>query len=513
MLRTTSSVNQLRVDGAVADLFGESARDSRGTGNPPRMIIWNQWLYRQNFPLLTVFLRLMSKYKETCCVKTSRNSQNILNKRNWPNSAPMLVSRRTLRKDTSSSHVMMMHSTIWKDHVESIPYLKVRNQPRERVDPWKHEDRHSPGCEGLLSSRTLRCGDHDRIFFSWQNCFLGSHRERNQQIRHRNVWKNPVACVENRGTGKPVAEAESRPTPTLTLSLVCILYRERNWINVEPAKFSQGCFEVSEFHDQTVATWWYSSSRRWWSCKIWRLGRIVSVKVCGYFVLVSWSWDQVLGKSRRTEEKRFSTAFEQCFQTFLVFPSNLATFRRYSRSSCIARQCTVPKWLRRSHLPQWERSRLALRHPEWIEKVSKGTGSPCFSQPWTRRTPINIRKKFNTIWKNPDSRCTKILGVFTKIRYIGAIWNSLREKDCSSIKHDPTQSLFSTLYMRLVLRKWYTWRLERFLLQSIQISKNTASRTHAKFASWTSGSVSFRSKNILRPSKRMKREVRGNSSR
>ena len=54
---------------------------------------------------------------------------------------------------------MMMHLTICKDHVESILYLEVRNHPT-------HEDRPSPGCEGLLSSMTLRCGDQDRIFIS-----------------------------------------------------------------------------------------------------------------------------------------------------------------------------------------------------------------------------------------------------------------------------------------------------------------------------------------------------------
>ena len=35
------------------------------------------------------------------------------------------------------------------------------------------------------------------------------------------------------------------------------------------------------------------------------------------------------------------------------------------------------------------------------------------------------------------------------------------KKDCSSIKHDHMQSLFSTHYLRYVSRKWYTWRLER----------------------------------------------------
>ena len=44
-----------------------------------------------------------------------------------------------------------------------------------------------------------------------------------------------------------VAKAQSRPKPTLTLSLVSIPYRERKWIDVEPGKFSQGCFVVSKF--------------------------------------------------------------------------------------------------------------------------------------------------------------------------------------------------------------------------------------------------------------------------
>ena len=35
-------------------------------GNLQRMKIWNQWLYRQNFLLLLLLLRLMPKYKKTC---------------------------------------------------------------------------------------------------------------------------------------------------------------------------------------------------------------------------------------------------------------------------------------------------------------------------------------------------------------------------------------------------------------------------------------------------------------
>ena len=79
ILRTIISASQLSVHGAVTDLCGELARNSR---TPSRMRIWNQWLYRHNFQLPTLFLRLMPKYRETCCVKTSRNSKNCLNNRN-----------------------------------------------------------------------------------------------------------------------------------------------------------------------------------------------------------------------------------------------------------------------------------------------------------------------------------------------------------------------------------------------------------------------------------------------
>ena len=68
------------------------------------------------------------------------------------------------------------------------------------------------------------------------------------------------------------------------------------------------------------------------------------------------------------------------------------------------------------------------------KKSQKGQAVSVSSQPWTRCTPVKIWKKFSTIWTNPELRCTKILGEFTEIQCIGAIWRSLKEKDCSSIK-------------------------------------------------------------------------------
>ena len=62
-----------------------------------------------------------------------------------------------------------------------------------------------------------------------------------------------------------------------------------------------------------------------------------------------------------------------------------------------------------------------------------------FSQPWTRRKPIKIKKKLNTIWTIPEWRCTTILGEFTKVQKKDAIWNSLNAMEGSSIKPDRQQ--------------------------------------------------------------------------
>ena len=67
-----------------------------------------------------------------------------------------------------------------------------------------------------------------------------------------------AASVGDKSTGKLVAKARPRRTPTFTLSPVSFPYRERKWIDIESGKFSQGCFEVSKFmirklrHDESV---------------------------------------------------------------------------------------------------------------------------------------------------------------------------------------------------------------------------------------------------------------------
>ena len=79
------------------------------------------------------------------------------------------------------------------------------------------------------------------------------------------------------------------------------------------------------------------------------------------------------------------------------------------------------------------------------EKVSKGTGSRCFSLQWSRWTTIKVWQKFDTTWTSQGSYHTQILGDLIKIHCIGAVESSLRRKDCNFIKHDHTQSFSTTL--------------------------------------------------------------------
>ena len=212
------------------------------------MRIWNQWFFRQNFLLLTPFLRRIPKYKETCCVNTSRKSQNFLNNRNWPNSAPMLVSRRTLRKDTSSLHLMRLHLTIWKDHVESISRGSV--ETRRSVQSWDVKVCYHQGRFGVEIMIQSLFRDRTVPWVRIVNGINNYETETSEEI--------PVASVEIRSTGKLVAKAKLLPKPTLTLSPVSIPCVERKWIDGEPGEFSQGCLEVSNFmirllrHDESV---------------------------------------------------------------------------------------------------------------------------------------------------------------------------------------------------------------------------------------------------------------------
>ena len=58
-----------------------------------------------------------------------------------------------------------------------------------------------------------------------------------------------------------------------------------------------------------------------------------------------------------------------------------------------------------------------------------------FSEKRTWCTPIRIWKKFNSIWINPESRCTKILGEFTKKKSKKVLFEACSEKRIAVLSH------------------------------------------------------------------------------
>ena len=102
-------------------------------------------------------------------------------------------------RTVSSSPLMKKDLTRWKDHVESTPYLEVRNHPA-----WEGGSVETPRWAQSWMWRSTYIKDVT-VWRSWsnfflrQNCFFGSHREWNQQIRDRNVRRNSCCnCVEQR---------------------------------------------------------------------------------------------------------------------------------------------------------------------------------------------------------------------------------------------------------------------------------------------------------------------------
>ena len=89
----------------------------------------------------------------------------------------------------------ILHYTWWrrsriKEKSMSRVYVASRLEsiPSKRVVFLKIQKRPGLGCEGceLSSSKSLRCGNHDRISVSSGKSFLSSNYVRNRQIRDRN---------------------------------------------------------------------------------------------------------------------------------------------------------------------------------------------------------------------------------------------------------------------------------------------------------------------------------------
>ena len=427
------------------------------------MRICNQWWYRQNFRMPTLSLRLLWMYRETCCENTSRNSQNFLNNRNWPNYASTLLSRRILEKDNNPSilHCTWWRRNWWNEDILSRVHItsKWRSIPRETVDSWKHEGRPSLG---------------------WIFAFI-------QDVTVLRSWSN--LCFETEQFLGFASWTESTNT----------------WPKRQKQFLLQALRTEAHFylrHDETILRGGDGAAR---------FDDLAEKFKARFDGASQWSveaWITFLAKGGRPKKRFQCCLTSQFFQTFPVFPNNSGTFRRYSRWSYIARQCAVAGWLRRVHIPRREREWMnSIIRVDWSqeEEASKRTDNQYFSQQWIWWTTIKIWKKLNTIWRNPESQCTtNTWGAHPKTVY----WCNLKLAQRKGLQFFQTRphaiTLFNTLPAICIENVVYMKTGEELSCKFFK-SRRLPRWTYAKFAIWTSGSVLSRSEKLHRPSKRTMR--------
>ena len=121
------------------------------------------------------------------------------------------------------------------------------------------------------------------------------------------------------------------------------------------------------------------------------------------------------------------------------------------------------------------------------EKVSRMGGMLVF---FTAVNPIWSARRSRVRPDEAQNRSEeKQLEKHTNMQFFGVTGGLFRVKDCSSIKHDPTQSFFTTLYPRCASRRWWTWSQEmNCTVKCISLLCFSAENcAQAEFALWTPG--------------------------
>ena len=158
-------------------------------------------------------------------------------------------------------------------------------------------------------------------------------------------------------------------------------------------------------------------------------------------------------ESRRDSNVAWIPVHLKIFYTFDQFKAILEE----KNWSYIARQRVVTERLRRAHLSRWKLPSSSLDW-FWMWKCQEKEACGVF---YSRKSFADQHKEVEYDLTKTQNCSAQKMESTPKIQYIDVIWGLLRVKDCSSIKHDPTQSFSTTLYPRCASRRWWTWSQEK----------------------------------------------------
>ena len=240
LLRTVISSNQLSVYEAIADLCNELPEDLRAPEKPAapdhveKMEIPTDLPAEENSDQCTA--------TEKPCARIRAKIRTIVRRPEIvPNYALMWVWSMS-KKDNTSTPLM-------KDKKDATFVPRIHDASKreedscERMDSQEHEDPSSLGHTSFVTTKT------DTVLKFWSNlCF------KTEPLSSVRIVGGIDKCVtvsmltkeeEDIASGKTIAKARPRQKPTVTLTSISILVRERKWIDIE----------TQRSNDQTCLTW------------------------------------------------------------------------------------------------------------------------------------------------------------------------------------------------------------------------------------------------------------------
>ena len=234
-------------------------------------------------------------------------------------------------------------------------------------------------------------------------------------------------------TGKPVANARPKQTPSSTWSWAEVDVRRTRMIR---QKLS-GSIGID---DQIAATWWHSTSRKWRSSQIPRLGINISFRMNVFFALVNSNMAKFLAKwTWSHEEIPILSGSQFTWNSTVPLQDNVLLPNEFAEHIChVGSSHDLHSIIQSGLIPDGKKVKKG-RHAVFFAAVSPMFAGQQNKVVYDLTKPRIAPYKIN--WEvHQNTVCWSIRGL-------------LKEKDCTSIKHDPTQSFFTTLYPRCASRR------------------------------------------------------------
>ena len=243
ILRTIISVNQLSINGAVPDVCKELSKDSEVAGKPAA----NEDLEPKEIPT------------ELPIADPHTNAElqgNLL--QDYEHKFEQLPVDQKLPKPCSDAGLKMVaKGQFFITHEEEGPD-EMKNLCRECKLPRSEEASRVGGwilgntkiglvLDAKVCLHQKRYGIEIVVEFLFRDRTVSWVRIVNGINNYLTKTSETMSLenVEHRVTGKPAAKAKPQPKPTVTLSPVSIPFRLRTWIDINPKRFRQNCFQSS----------------------------------------------------------------------------------------------------------------------------------------------------------------------------------------------------------------------------------------------------------------------------